>query len=160
MIYINEDGHLVQERDDGMRGLGAQKIQIIERSRAILEEIAPATVRAVCYRLFTEQVIGAMATNETQKVSKALVFARENDLIPWEWIVDETRRIEKASAWNDLSSYGRAVIQSYRKDFWTQQPGRSLVREGHRARIARACAGRVRRWLPGHARLWRCDLGL
>jgi hypothetical protein len=88
----------------------------------ILEEIQPATVRAVCYRLFTQQLIDSMAKNETAKVSRLLVKARETGAIPWEHIVDETREAERISAWNNLADYGDAILRAYRKNFWSMQP--------------------------------------
>jgi hypothetical protein len=48
--------------------------------------------------------------------------------IPWDWIVDETRSIERVPTWSDPAEYARCVAQSYRRDFWDQQPHRIQVR--------------------------------
>jgi hypothetical protein len=56
-----------------------------------------------------------------------LVKAREEDIIPWAWIVDETREMERISTWDDPAQYARAVARSYRRDFWNQQPVRVVV---------------------------------
>ncbi len=72
------------------RGLAQQTIDLRDRCHAILEEIQPATVRAVCYRLFVEKLLPDMSKNSTAKVSRILTRAREERFIPWEWIVDET----------------------------------------------------------------------
>ena len=77
-----------------MRGLAQESLDLIEAGRVILEEIQPATVRAVCYRLFTQNLIDSMAKNETAKVSRLLTIAREGGDIPWSHIVDETRALE------------------------------------------------------------------
>jgi hypothetical protein len=53
--------------------------------------------------------------------------ARERGLIPWGWIVDETRAIERVSTWSNPTEYARCVAQSYRRDFWYQQPCRVMV---------------------------------
>jgi hypothetical protein len=103
------------------RGLAQKSKGLIQASYEILEQIQPASVRAVCYQLFTRGIIASMKTSETQKVSKQLVYARENGIIPWEWIVDETRTGECYNTWGDLSSYGRTVVKGYRKDFWRHQ---------------------------------------
>src|SRR4029077_15673411 len=50
--------------------------------------------------------------------------AREDGTIPWDWIVDETRRLERVSTWANPAEYARCVAQSYRRDFWDQQPVR------------------------------------
>jgi hypothetical protein len=104
------------------RGLGKRSLDIIEAAREILQEIEPATVRAVCYKLFVRRLIGSMAKPATDSVSRLLRLARERGGIPWGWIVDETREAERVSSWDDPQAYARAVINSYRKDFWAQQP--------------------------------------
>ena len=68
-----------------------------------------------------------MATLEMQKVYRLLRIAREQGDIPWEWIVDETRAIERVSTWSNPEEYARCVARSYRRDFWDQQPVRVLV---------------------------------
>jgi hypothetical protein len=109
------------------RGRSQASIDLIDTAHDILEVIQPASVRSVCYQLFTRGVITSMKVGETQKVSRLLVRAREEGTIPWEWIVDETRAPETIAAWNDLPAYGRAVLKSYRKDFWQNQTERVEV---------------------------------
>ena len=99
----------------------------MERAAAILAEIQPASVRAVCYRLFAAGAIDSMAKNETAKVSRALVWAREHGRIPWPWIVDETRAVERTPAWDDPESLLHAAVSQYRKDYWQDQPLRIEV---------------------------------
>jgi hypothetical protein len=53
--------------------------------------------------------------------------AREQGIIPWEWIVDETRSLERVSTWNNPVDYARTVATSYRRDFWDHQPHRIQV---------------------------------
>lgn len=57
---------------------------IVTAAVAVLGEIAPCSVRAVCYRLFTMGVIRSMAKSETNTVSKALTWARERGFIRWQ----------------------------------------------------------------------------
>lgn len=104
------------------RGKSRATIAMVAAARVILEEIQPATVRAVCYRLFTLNLIDAMTKANTDKVSRALVWARETNLIPWEWIVDETRDVEQLPSWADPQSLIRAAVGQYRKDYWRHQP--------------------------------------
>jgi hypothetical protein len=95
---------------------------MVAAARDILAEIQPATVRAVCYKLFTLDLIGKMTKANTDKVSRALVWARETNQIPWEWIVDETRDVEQTPAWSDPQSLISAAVSQYRKDYWRHQP--------------------------------------
>jgi hypothetical protein len=60
-------------------------------------------------------------------VYRLLKEARERGDIPWEWIVDETRSLERRSTWANPEAYARAVARSYRRDFWNQQPDRVEV---------------------------------
>lgn len=104
------------------RGKSQKTIDLVCAARGILEEIQPASVRAVCYRLFTLGVISSMQKSETNKVSTHLTWARENKIIPWEWIVDETRSPECVSAFKDLEEYIESAKNGYRRDRWSDQP--------------------------------------
>jgi hypothetical protein len=68
-----------------------------------------------------------MAKPEMQRVYRLLKEAREQGVIPWEWIVDETRELERCSVWDNPEAYARTVSRSYRRDFWNQQPCRVEV---------------------------------
>ena len=77
-----------------MRGLGTKTVEIRQAIKEILTEIQPATVRAVCYRLFVRKLIPEMSRLQTDKVGRQLVALREESIIPWQWVVDETRAAE------------------------------------------------------------------
>lgn len=104
------------------RGKSLQSIAIITAAIAILDEIQPATVRAVCYRLFVQKLIPNMSKASTDKVSKQLVYAREGGLLNWGWIVDETREAERISTWSNPEGIISAAVSGYRKDYWAMQP--------------------------------------
>jgi hypothetical protein len=103
------------------RGKGCASIALIAAAHEILEEIRPATVRAVCYRLFTLGLIENMGKSQTNRVSKQLVYAREQGMIPWEWVVDETRGAERPPCWDDPVEFARVVQRSYRRNRWARQ---------------------------------------
>ncbi len=107
-----------------MRGKAKSSLDLIATSYDILKEIQPASVRAVCYRLFTMGMIPNMNKGSTGKVSKQLVYARENSIIPWEWIVDETRAAEKVLTWANTDERINAAVRNYRRDYWQEQPYR------------------------------------
>ena len=109
------------------RGMAQRSLDLIEAMYAAAEAAQPITGRGVGYKLFTAGLIPSMATNEMQRVYRLLKEAREQGDIPWEWIVDETRGIERVSTWDDPADYARCVAQSYRRDFWNQQPHRVQV---------------------------------
>jgi hypothetical protein len=109
------------------RGLGKASLALIEAMVPIVEAAQPITGRGVGYKLFIAGVIPSMSTTDMQRVYRVLKEARERDMIPWEWIVDETRELERAPTWSNPGAYSRAIIRSYRRDHWKQQPVRVEV---------------------------------
>lgn len=109
------------------RGKHQSSLDLIEAATTILEEIQPATVRAVCYRLFVASMIPDMSKRSTQRVSTQLTWAREQGYVPWEWIVDETREVEKVRTWKDPQQIINACRRGYRRDYWKDQPSRVEV---------------------------------
>lgn len=106
------------------RGLARQTLALIEECYDILEEIQPASVRAVCYRLFVKGLIPDMSKRSTGRISRVLTTAREKGYIPWSWIVDEHRSLERVPQWSDPDKFLRAVTRGFRRDFWDSQPYR------------------------------------
>jgi hypothetical protein len=103
------------------RGRSRASLRLVATAYDFLKEAHPTTVRGVAYRLFTDGIIDSMSKNNTACVSRLLTDAREQGDIPWEWIVDETRDLERVSSWADPKDYIQAVRRSYRRDFWAQQ---------------------------------------
>jgi hypothetical protein len=109
------------------RGMAQASLDLIEKMRDIAATLQPITGRGIGYKLFTAGLIPSMSTNDMQKVYRLLRVARENGDLPWEWIVDETRELERVSTWDNPDQYARAVARSYRRDFWNLQPYRVEV---------------------------------
>lgn len=104
------------------RGRSQASIDLTAAAVAIAAEIQPASVRAVCYQLFVRKLIPDMSKNTTNKVGRLLVSARESGALPWEWIVDETRSVEKAHTWSNPEQIIKAAVGQYRRDNWADQP--------------------------------------
>ncbi|MDE2457059.1 MAG: hypothetical protein KGL43_26000 [Burkholderiales bacterium] len=109
------------------RGKAQRTMDLIAAAIEILREKQPASVRAVCYQLFIAGRIASMAKNETNAVSRHLVWAREQGMLPWEWLVDETREAETIASWSDPESIIKQAVKQYRKDYWESQPNRVEV---------------------------------
>jgi hypothetical protein len=109
------------------RGKAQKSLDLIEAMCTAAAVAHPITGRGIGYKLFTAGLIPSMARSEMQRVYRLLREAREDGTIPWTWIVDETRELERCSAWDDPTQYARVVAQSYRRDFWNQQPLRCEV---------------------------------
>jgi hypothetical protein len=111
----------------GGRGRAQRSLDLIKAMHDVAEAAQPITGRGIGYKLFTAGLIPSMSRNEMQRVYRLLKEAREEGIIPWSWIVDETREIERVSTWDNPAEYARCVAQSYRRDFWNQQPRRVEV---------------------------------
>ncbi len=103
------------------RGKAQKSLDLIDAAHEILDEIQPATVRAACYRLFVAGIIDSMEKRNTSKVSVQLTWAREQGIIPWSWVVDETREAECVPSWDDPAAFAQAVSRQYRRDNWCHQ---------------------------------------
>ncbi len=84
-----------------------QKTQVlINAARDVLGTTHPMTVRQVYHQIVSRQVI-KNNRGQYQAVSKALVDARKEGIIPWEWIEDRLRRQRQISMWSDLRILAR-----------------------------------------------------
>lgn len=115
------------QRRRGQRGIAKNTVELLDRAKTIIEEVEPITVRGVCYRLFVEGLIPSMGKKYTAKISRLLVRAREQGIIPWEWIVDESRSLESEPSWLDIKQYADVVKRSYRKDYWRYQERKVII---------------------------------
>ena len=111
----------------GGRGRAKKSLDLIEAMTAIAEAAQPITGRGVGYKLFTAGLIPSMSRSDMQRVYRLLKEAREDGIIPWHWIVDETRDLEREPSWDDPDEFARAASRQYRRDFWSQQPERCEV---------------------------------
>jgi hypothetical protein len=107
--------------------MSQHSLDLIDAMHHEAELAQPITGRGIGYKLFTAGLIPSMSTNDMAGVYRLLKLARERDDIPWAWIVDETRSMERTPTWDDPAEYARCVAQSYRRDFWNQQPVRVEV---------------------------------
>ncbi len=109
------------------RGQGKRSTELVAAAEKILEEIQPASVRAVCYRLFMAGLILNMDKSATNSVSRFLRIARENGDIPWEWIVDESRGAEGVLLWENPDESINDTVRGYRRNNWQDQSTRVEV---------------------------------
>jgi hypothetical protein len=102
-------------------GKHAKTLALIETARVILETHHPMTLRQVYYQLVSRQVI-ENTLSRYQAVSDALVWARQEGLIPWEWMEDRLRQPRQVSMWDGLADFAQTVQRAYRRDVWETQP--------------------------------------
>jgi hypothetical protein len=107
--------------------MARSSIEMIEAMRAAAEAAQPITGRGIGYKLFTAGLILSMTRSEMKRVYRLLKEARERGMIPWEWIVDETRDLERVSMWSSPREEAEAAMRQHRRDFWDTQPTRVEV---------------------------------
>jgi hypothetical protein len=104
------------------RGMAQASLALIDAMFVAAEAAHPITGRGIGYKLFTAGWIPSMDRKSMQRVYRPLREAREQGLIPWDWIVDETRELERLPSWDDPTDFVRTVSRAYRRDFWNEQP--------------------------------------
>ena len=104
-----------------MRGRAQATLDLEEVIHEVAAERQPLTVRGIAYALFVRGLIGPMGVNDTQKVSRITVQMREAGTLPWEWIVDDSRRPRQAGTWRNPSEIIRTAVASYKRDNWQAQ---------------------------------------
>jgi hypothetical protein len=109
------------------RGMAKESISLIDVMFDVAKTIQPVTGRGIGYKLFARALIDSMKKNDMQRVYRLLKRAREQGIIPWEWIVDETRSLEKRATWDNPDQYMRTLQRAYQREFWNQQPVRCEV---------------------------------
>ena len=109
------------------RGRAKKTLDLIDTMYRIVEAAQPITGRGVGYKLFVAKLSPSMSTNDMQKVYRLLKETREEGILPWEWIVDESRQLEKTASWDDPEAFTRSMINGYRREYWNQQPVRVEV---------------------------------
>jgi hypothetical protein len=109
------------------RGKAQASLDLIEKMFDIAKAMQPITGRGVGYKLFTRDLIPSMETADMKRVYRLLKAAREDGIIPWDWIVDEGRTLECEPCWDNPADFAKNVGRQYRRDFWKQQPVRVVV---------------------------------
>lgn len=96
--------------------------KLIEEARKVfLEAGVRMTLRQLYYQLVSRQII-ENKLSEYQKLSRAMVLARQEGIIPWEWIEDRIRTPHYVSMWNGLGDFMETVRGAYRRNIWEAQP--------------------------------------
>src|SRR5262245_25322444 len=83
------------------RGRAQASLDLIDAMYKAAEAAQPITGRGIGYKLFARGLNPSMGNGDMQRVYRLLREAREEDIIPWEWIVDETRTLEQVPTWDN-----------------------------------------------------------
>ena len=113
------------------RGRGGGKksqaaLKLLAAAVEHLTRVQPTTGRGVGYYLLGLGVIADMDYG-LNRVYANLRDARLSGVIPWDWIVDENRELEREATWHDLPDYLDYGPEWYRRDPWDGQEHRVEV---------------------------------
>lgn len=84
---------------------------------AIVDEIRPCTVRQVFYQATVRGVIEKSEAGYA-KVQTLLAAMRRNGVMPYDWLVDNTRWQRKSRSYGSPAEALAECAQFYRKDLW------------------------------------------
>jgi hypothetical protein len=93
----------------------AEVAAIREAISAVLAADHPQTVRQVFYQLVARGVIDKTEAQYQQTVIRLLSEMRLTGRIPWDWIVDESRRTRITQTFDNISDALRDTAQFYRR---------------------------------------------
>jgi hypothetical protein len=122
--------------------MARRSLDLIEAMHAAAEAAQPITGRGIGYKLFTAGLIPSMTRGEMQRVYRLLKEARERDQIPWDWIVDETRALERASAVGFRVMHGFSGATTI-YDVSRDDDGRELIALYVGVRLGAPCPDRI-----------------
>ena len=74
------------------------------------------------YQLFVRRLPPSREKTHTSKAGTQLVCAREQGIVPWEWIVDEAREEERVLVCDSVEECVEVTHRGYRRDYWLNQP--------------------------------------
>jgi hypothetical protein len=116
------------------------KAQITELSEAILDRLGdehPMTVRQTFYALLGKATIVDDGREHRRTtlickderdykgtVMRLMGAMREDGVLPWEWVSDESRWMRKPASYSDLQTALREMQEAFRVDRWHRQDAR------------------------------------
>ena len=104
------------------RGLNRKNLDLLERCRRVLEVEQPSGVRRLAYALF-----GNQASARVEELGYMLARARRHNLIPWEFITDESRPQDLPFVAEDRDDFVATMQTCCALDPWPSQGKRVML---------------------------------
>ncbi len=97
------------------------RAQMLSRRRALYEIVADAQPTGVRFTYYRAVALGVVPKTEAgyRQVQRALMDMREAGDIPYEWIVDATRWVHRATTYDGVEDALRELGASYRRALWS-----------------------------------------
>jgi hypothetical protein len=86
----------------------------------VLQTTHPMTLRGLFYQLVSR---GAIPKTEQayENLGRMLCKLRKNGVVPWSWVLDNTRRLHRVNTFSSVSEGLEALRTQYRRDPWDDQ---------------------------------------
>jgi hypothetical protein len=104
------------------RGFNQRTLSAAHNLLLLAEKEQPITLRGLFYRAVSSGVYPDTSDPYYDQCGRIVLKLRRKELLPYEWIVDSTRRRLKPSSWSGLDDYAESVAACYRRDLWARQP--------------------------------------
>jgi hypothetical protein len=111
---------------DKPKGMHGKTWDLILAALDLLEQERPQTVRQLLYALVSNGTLPDTTDRTYERLSYALVEARKQDVIPWDYIEDRSRFAQGPTSWDDLGDYFNSVRRGYWVDVWQWQETRVI----------------------------------
>lgn len=99
----------------------------------IAADLQPITVRGLYYQAVVSAILDFItkdslsSTTNYDLVQRRALELRKSGLMPWEWVVDESRASYGVNRWNNPSGFAETAPFFYALDFWREQGIRPVV---------------------------------
>jgi hypothetical protein len=125
-------GPLSGERLNGLSKPHTEKGRLQRACLALLREhqadgALPTSIRFVFYELVSREEVpkaypAGKRRTPSQNVADAVKHLREAGIVPWAWIVDETRALHSQRYASSVYEYVEDVLPTARIDLWNSEP--------------------------------------
>jgi hypothetical protein len=90
------------------------------------DDALPTNGRFLFYELVGLKVVSkekrATGRRNDQNMHDALTHLREKGIVPWDWIVDETRSLDDYTGWNSVTQWATTMVEHVRLCPWHGRP--------------------------------------
>lgn len=102
-------------------------LEVLLPAIEILEQEHPVTIRHIYYCLLGQRVLTKEEKDYKNKLVKIMTRARLSGLVPWNWIIDTSRRVLEVDLYDSVKEFLTKQIPYYYKDTWENQRRYILV---------------------------------
>jgi hypothetical protein len=102
------------------RATGSEMEERRDRLLEIVEASQPMTVRQVFYQATVHGIVEKEETGY-DKIQLTLAAMRREEVLPFEWIVDNTRWEQRPYTYTDVADALQDTARTYRKTLWTDK---------------------------------------